>query len=249
MTKTTKLSAGLLAALIAAQPIAAFAEGEYIKFQLGTFAPTATDENWQPHGYPEDPQVNFDIGGMDNTGFASVAIGKTFGNNIRGDVELLVTGATDATGACDSASDGSACIEHSDITDAKFKTSALMANVSYDFAMSGKFQPYVTAGVGVARNKLTSWTRTANEGNDTERPVRTFSGDTNVNLAWSVGAGMTYDLGQVKRPMLLDVSYRYFNLGEVEGGTTPDDPGEIPVKALNFDVTGHVVAVGVRIPF
>ncbi|MBO6867312.1 MAG: porin family protein [Thalassococcus sp.] len=249
MTKETKIGAGLLAALIAAQPVAAVAEGEYLKLQLGTFAPTAEDEYWRPHGYPDDPQVNFDIGAMDNTGFASVAIGKSFGNNIRGDVELLVTGATDATGACDSASDGTPCSEHADITDAKFKTSALMANVSYDFAMSGKLQPYVTAGVGVARNKVTSWTRTANPDNDTTRPVRTFSDDTNVDLAWSVGAGVTYDLGQVKRPMFLDMSYRYFNLGEAQGGSTPDDTGEIPVKALNFDVTGHVLAVGVRIPF
>ena len=249
MTRTTNICAGLLAGIVAAQPVAALAEGEYLKLQLGTFAPTATDENWQPPGYPNDPQVNFDIGAMDNTGFASVAVGKSFGNNIRGDIELLVTGATDATGACDSASDGSPCIEHSDITDAKFKSSALMANVSYDFATAGKIQPYVTAGVGFARNKLTSWTRTANPDNPTTRPVRTFSGDTSVDLAWSVGAGVTYDLGQVKRPMFLDMSYRYFNLGEVEGGTAPDDPGDVPTKGLNFDVTGHVLAVGVRIPF
>lgn len=246
--KKARLAAAAVAAL--AIPMAAQAQDDYVKFSLGMLAGNTSGANWHPPGYPVDPQVNFGLGNLDKVGFGGVAVGHSFDNGLRADLELIVTGASDATGACSGASDGSACNTHSDITRATVKTRAIMANVSYDFMKGGKVQPYATLGIGVANNVLSDWTRTANPGNTTPRPVRTFAGATEQSLAWTAGIGVSYEIAAMGRPALLDLSYRYFDFGSVRGGTTPvSDNGAAASKGLNFDLTGHALAVGLRIPF
>lgn len=244
------LRAAVSAFLMAVLPVAATAENNYLKFQLGAVAPKGADAHWLPPDFPTTaPRTNFGIGNLDHVGFGSVAIGHRYDNGLRADLELMVTGQTDATGPCTSASDATPCNDHSDITAAKVSTAALLANVTYDLPSSGKVQPFITAGAGLARNKMSAWTRTANPGNPTPRPVRTFSANAKLNLAWTAGMGVAFDIGKGNQPMYLDLSYRYFNLGKAEGGTVPTDPGNSPVRALNFDLTAQVLSVGLRIPF
>lgn len=235
-------------AALAALSLPAVAQAQdYAKFQLGVLAPEANDAYWLPPGYPgSDPQVNFGLGDLDKVGFASAAVGRSFQNGLRADLELLVTGKADATGDCSSASDGTPCSGHADISDATVRTSALLANVSYEFMQGAKVQPYVTAGAGVAWNKLSDWTRSNPAAT---RPERTFDGDTQQNFAWTAGVGASYEIAAAGRPMFLDVSWRYFDFGEVEGGTNPQDTAAAATKGLNFDLTGHALAMGLRIPF
>jgi opacity protein-like surface antigen len=249
-TRITNKARGLLGAIcLVALPVTAQAE-EYFKFQLGLTAPEASDAYWLPKGFPNDPQVNFDIDDLGTTGFGSLAVGHAYANGLRADVEFLFTGRGDATGACSSASNGSSCFVHSDITDAEVRSKAIMANVTYEFAMSGALKPFVTAGVGYAQNTLSDWTRTANPGNPTTRPVRTFEGSTENSFAWTLGVGASYEVTSAKQPLFIDVSYRYFDLGSVEGGRAPtSDNGASPDKGLSFDMASHALTVGLRIPF
>lgn len=249
---TNRFAATIAAAMLAgamAAPMAACAEGDYVAFSLGMMAPTAENAMWHSPGYPTDTEVSFGLGDLDKTGFASVAVGHGFANGLRGELELIVASPTDATGGCSGASDGSSCNTHADITDATVRTNAVMANLSYDFMKGGKLQPNATLGAGVAYNKLSDWTRTANPGNPTARPMRTFEGGTETSFAWTAGIGVAYEMAAMGRPMFVDVSYRYFDFGSVSGGTTPvSDNGAAASKGLNFDLTSHALS-GLRIPF
>ncbi|WP_425073744.1 hypothetical protein [Sagittula sp. S175] len=68
--------------------------------------------------------------------------------------------------------------------------------------------------------------------------------------AWTAGIGVAYEMAAMGRPMFVDVSYPYFDFGSVSGGTTPvSDNGAAASKGLNFDLTGHALSIGLRIPF
>lgn len=64
--------------------------------------------------------------------------------------------------------------------------------------------------------------------------------------------GLSWDVGPVlgSAPAKLDLTWRYFDLGSVTGGTTAVEGGgdDNPVEALNFDGNTHVVGLGLRIP-
>ena len=63
---------------------------------------------------------------------------------------------------------------------------------------------------------------------------------------------MSWDVGPVlgSAPAKLDLTWRYFDHGSVTGGTERLDGGGggLPVEGLNFDLTDHILAVGLRIP-
>ncbi len=250
--KTTGLRRALTGAALATLmlPAAAMAEENYVRLEMGLALPDAGDANWLPPGYPQDPQVNFNLGDMGSTGFGSIAVGHAWDNGFRADLAFLFSGKVDATGPCSSASDASDCNTHADITGGEVSTAALMANLTYAFMPDRQWQPFVTAGLGVARNKMSDWTRTANPGNtNASRPVRTFEGATEQGFAWTVGAGASRKMMASGRPMYLDLTWRYFDFGEAKGGTTALDGDSAATEALNFDMTGHLFSVGLRIPF
>lgn len=138
---------------------------------------------------------------------------------------------------------------HADITTSVSST-ALMANGYYSFDLGGdpRYSAFVTGGVGVASNRVGEWTRT---NASAARPVRVFEGASNASLAWNVGAGLSFDLApRGSRPIFLDLSYRYMDFGTAEGGSTPlkGSGNSTPVQPFTFDVTSHVIGVGIRIP-
>jgi opacity protein-like surface antigen len=131
----------------------------------------------------------------------------------------------------------------------RVRSVALFANGYYDFAMGGDVTPFVTAGLGVARNTMSDWTRI---NPDADRTNRSFAGGSDSGFAWNVGAGVAWDVG----PLLgtgrakLELAWRYYDLGSVSGLTQPlDGSGSSqPRKGLNFDVTDQVFSVGLRFP-
>ena len=114
---------------------------------------------------------------------------------------------------------------------------------------SGRFsaQPFLMAGIGVAWNKMNNWTRINTNVTPNER---TFDGDTSTELAWTLGAGISWNVGQNKTgPIKLDLMYQYFDLGNAQGSSQPiSGTGGIPVNPLEFDLNSQVISVGVRIP-
>ena len=119
-----------------------------------------------------------------------------------------------------------------------------------DFDSVGNATPFLTAGLGMSRNSIDSWTRI---NPDAGRTTRSFTGGSDTGLAWSAGLGMSVDVGPVlgSGPAKLELAWRYFDLGSVTGGSTPlpgSGSGGEPVTPLNFDITSQVVSIGLRIP-
>lgn len=224
----------------------ASASGQYLRFELGASRFGSSDANWLPPGFPGDPQVFFDLD-MDSSAFGGVAIGHNYSSNLRAEVALNVFGNSDFTGPWTytvPATPG----PHASVT-GSVKSVALMANGYYAFETSGNVKPFVTAGLGVARNSVGTWSRV----NAAATPVtRSFAGDSKTSLAWSVGLGVAVDVGPVmgSAPATLELAWRYFDLGTAQGGSTPvtGGPGGVPVAPLNFDLSTNVVSVGLRIP-
>ena len=223
--------------------------GPYARFEVGSVDNLADSGYWHPPGYPSDPRINFDLSAKD-AGFGAMAIGYDWQNGFRGDVSLSVSGSANVAGPCSSASDGSPCATHADISDASIRTTALMANVFYSpleqAGNDSRFQPFLVGGVGLARNKVGQWTRVNPLSG---RPTRTFQGNSSVDVAWSVGAGAAYQLTKPGEwPVMLEASWRYYDYGTAEGGVQPVGAGSQPQKALTFDNTAHVIAIGIRVP-
>ena len=224
----------------------AFQSGNYFRIELGAVQGSAGDANWQPPG-PADPRVFFDLD-INATAMGAIALGHSYGNGWRAEAALNVFGSTDFAGPWSytvPADPG----PHADM-EGSVRSVALLANGYYDFTMGGKATPFVTAGLGVARNTMGNWTRINPEAG---RPVRSFEGNTDTSLAWTIGAGVAWDVGPVlgSAPAKLELAWRYFDLGSVSGGTTAlpgSGAGGTPVEALNFDVTDQVITLGLRIP-
>lgn len=221
--------------------------GNYLRLELGAAFGSADDASWLPPGYPSDPQVFFDLD-MDTTAMASFGFGRDYGNGWRAEISLNLFGKSDAEGPWSytvPADPG----PHADM-EGSVRSTALMANGYRDFDSSGAMTPFVTFGLGIAHNTMSEWTRISP---DAGRERRTFEGGSDTGIAWSVGAGLSWDVGPVfgSAPAKLDLTWRYFDLGSVTGGAEAlpgSGAGGTPVEALNFDVSDHVLAVGLRIP-
>jgi opacity protein-like surface antigen len=231
--------------------------GPYIRMELGSSKPSLGGAYWRPPGYDPapgvgDPEVRFDLGADSGT-VSTVAFGHDW-QGWRADVSLSYFGTSTAAGPCASASDSSSCALHAEIDRAPFSSAAILGNVFYaPLEARGShsvFQPFVVAGIGVARNEVGDWTR-SNPSPTATRPTRTFAGDTSTSLAWSLGLGASYQITRPGRwPMLLEASWRYYDLGTASGGFVPlaGSGGSEPVQPLTFDATQSVFAIGLRIP-
>ncbi|MGB5558070.1 MAG: hypothetical protein WBN04_08660 [Paracoccaceae bacterium] len=223
--------------------------GPYAKFELGA-ARQANDEGyWHPPG-AADPDVFFDLSN-ETAGYASAAFGFDWMNGFRGDVSLLAFGESDVDAEWSRtvpAEPG----PHANVTTTT-KSRALMVTGHYSpLEHQGKnvlVQPFLSAGIGLARNKMSDWERT-NPGS--ARPVRTFEGDSSSEFAWTVGLGVAVELkrGRGKTPIILEAGYKYFDLGTVTGGDQPlpGNGNSRPIDPFQFDNQQHVVSIGIRIP-
>jgi hypothetical protein len=120
-----------------------------------------------------------------------------------------------------------------------------LANGYFDFEgafpnMFGPLQPYVSAGIGVARNHLGTTTGVS--------PLIgpfTLGSASRMNFAWALGAGVGYAL----TPRLtIDLAYKYVDSGEVRNGGTLTASGAsfqlTPSKTGGVGV--HAVTLGFR---
>lgn len=229
---------------------AAVTYGPYVRAELGGIAPELSGGNWLPPG-AADPTVFFNLDG-DGAGLGAIAFGFDWQNGFRSDVSLARTGSIGFSGPCSLASNGSDCdlTPHADISDGSLNTTAMMVNLFYApreaAGSNATFQPWVTFGVGVARNTVQSWTRVNPA---SPEPVRVFGSNSQTEFAWSVGIGASLQLTDPgERPILLDVGWRYFDFGSAEGGSIADVGASIPRQPLSFDLTSQVFSIGIRVP-
>ncbi|EDV18602.1 hypothetical protein TRIADDRAFT_62899, partial [Trichoplax adhaerens] len=130
------------------------------------------------------------------------------------------------------------------------KASSLFGEVNayYDIGEFNGFTPYLTAGVGVSRNKLknnvssSSGGGTATLSSTTPAGKKTGAGKivtvgsdskTKTNFAWNVGLGAMYNIDP---EFAVDLTYRYRDLGKV-------------MKGDNDKLKSHNVTVGLVYKF
>jgi opacity protein-like surface antigen len=221
--------------------------GPYLRFEAGRAATDLGDASWLPPG-SDDPRVFFDMTD-DDTAFVGAAVGFDWMNGLRGEVGLLSAGRIDATGPWSftvPAEPG----PHADITAASVQTTALMGSLYYAplerRGVNSRVQPYVVAGLGLARNDMSDWTRSNATAPD---PVRSFEGKSKIDIAFSVGLGVEMQLTRPgQHPVLLDLSWRYYDFGTAEGGTTPLTGGQSPREAFSVERRDSVLSLGIRVP-
>jgi opacity protein-like surface antigen len=122
----------------------------------------------------------------------------------------------------------------------------VMLNGYYDFDAAGPWKPFVSAGVGYARNKLKTIAAT-NPGAGTANLANfSMAGDTEGSFAWSLGVGASY---AYTNRVSLELAYRYVDLGNIK----------VPPQTINFigfgpsqyggakgDLSAHEVVLGLR---
>lgn len=229
---------------------AAVTFGPYARLELGLAGEGNTTGYWQPPGYPSDPEVHFDLSG-DETGFGALAMGYDWMNGWRAEGALMIFGSRDYAGAW-SYTIPDEPGPHATIDTAPLQTLALFANGYYSpleaRGENSRINPYLTAGIGVASHDMGDWTRS---NPDADQTVRSFEGAGSSSIAFNIGAGVSMQLSKPgKRPVLLDATYRYFDLGNAEGGATPlaGSGTSEPVTPLTIHRRDHVVSIGLRFP-
>lgn len=110
------------------------------------------------------------------------------------------------------------------ITRASFRSESYMFVVYYDFFPYSWFTPFVDAGIGYSRHRLSFLNKVAN--------VKYSAKDN--NLTWSLGAGIS---AQITNRVNLDVGYRYY------------DMGSLSEHSGKTDVTNQEVYMGIRYVF
>lgn len=120
------------------------------------------------------------------------------------------------------------------------KSYTAMFNVYKDIGNFRGMVPYVGAGIGVAYNQL-------DEVYFTQNPllVNRIEGDDELSFAWSLMAGVGY---QIRDNLILDVGYRYIDLGKAESGRV-DSAGFVNPRVYVDDLDAHEFKVGLRYHF
>jgi opacity protein-like surface antigen len=163
---------------------------------------------------------------------ASGGVGYRWNPNFRGDITLAYRGGYSLDGT-----DGSGASFKSDIT-----STALMANAYWDLSASG-IRPYVGLGFGWAWNQMDPIVKTFAGGSITT------PGGKNSRAAGALMAGLTIPLSG---GMVLDVGYRYADLGKIKtdsgtaSGVSGGVPFTFPYAGAEGKLTANEITVGVR---
>jgi opacity protein-like surface antigen len=120
------------------------------------------------------------------------------------------------------------------------QTYTLMFNVYKDLGQWNRVVPYVGAGVGVAYHDMDEVFFTGNP-NLTNR----IEGNKDIAFAWSLMAGIGY---QISDRAILDLGYRYINMGDIRSGRV-DTGGFVNPPVEIEDIDAHEFKVGMRYHF
>ncbi len=120
------------------------------------------------------------------------------------------------------------------------QTYTLMLNVYKDLGNYNRFVPYIGAGIGLAVHDVEEVYFTGN-------PALTnrIEGDRDVSFAWSLMAGVGY---QISDRAILDVGYRYIDMGSAQSGRVDTAGFTNPAVKID-DIAAHEVKLGVRYHF
>ncbi|NNC36550.1 MAG: OmpA family protein [Hyphomonadaceae bacterium] len=199
-----QLLTAVAATAIMALPSVAFADdaGWYVRGNIGYGASTDIDFTGDLVG---------DVEGEGNAA-GSLGVGYDFGNNWR--LELDGAQLWDDLGAISQASN----------TGADIRYTTAMLNAIYDFDTFGGWEPYVGAGIGIARSKISAEASSFGDLSNPSTPLNNptcpnynicgFNSNDN-GVAWQLLAGLGYAISD---KLTWDTQYRYLNVGELDFG-------------------------------
>lgn len=176
--------------------------------------------------------------------FGEVGAGCGWGGSrgIRAEVMLGLRGSRDIDGkpANDWYDPGTGGPPEDDPLHTSVKSYTMMLNLYKDFGTFGRITPYVGAGIGVAYNKMDEVYFTGNPS-----LVNRIGGNSDLSFAWSLMAGVGYKL---TNRAVLDVGYRYIDLGSIESSNI-DNIGAYNPRVQLDDLASHEIRVGLRYNF
>lgn len=120
------------------------------------------------------------------------------------------------------------------------QTYTLMLNLYKDLGTYNRLTPYLGAGVGVAYHDVDQVYFTGNPA-----LVNRIEGDKDISFAWSLMAGVGYQLSE---RTILDLGYRYINMGDAKSGRV-DTAGFVNPAVEIDDIDAHEFKVGLRYHF
>ncbi len=106
------------------------------------------------------------------------------------------------------------------------------------------FTPYVGAGVGIAAYQTSSIKDTTNFPAGSAAAWGFAPNYNGANFAWALMAGVSY---HIMPNLLLDVGYRYVNMGTFKTGAIAcDSPSQCHFETQHFNMAANDVRVGLR---
>lgn len=118
-----------------------------------------------------------------------------------------------------------------------FSSTRLMFEPRIMFRTDSLLSPFVSGGIGWARNRASNYQEIVL--NDNELPERLFASDHKENFAWELGAGIAY---KITENLSMNFAYKFVNLGEGHLGgfvdqTTTDRIKTGTVKTNDFTLS------------
>lgn len=243
--------AGAFAAVSAMPAFAADLAESYVEVAP---VPYELSSNWYLRGdigykWYSAPSARFDLPGygnmigesLESTGLAGVGFGYQWNPSFRMDVTVDYEWPSEFHGRlrCPNPCTGDPDPEYSDEY-ANISAWTGLVNFYWDIPMSGEgvgaFTPYIGAGIGASHLKTTD-VHFRNPNGTTG----SWNGASTWNLAWSVTAGTSY---AITNNWLVDINYRYLNLGDAVSGKTLSSFNNKRIEYNNIDA--HELRVGLR---
>ena len=119
---------------------------------------------------------------------------------------------------------------------AKIDSFTLLANLYLDLGEWGGFTPYVGAGVGTSNLRVHQYTNLS-----IIEPADGVVDTSRWTLSWAVTGGVAYRFAP---NLVLDVNYRYLNLGDAQSGP---EPPAYTNRTFFREMTAQEVRVGLRL--
>lgn len=132
----------------------------------------------------------------DNSYNSAIALGYQYGNGWRTEGEYTFNKRSTFTST-------SSHFPNS-YNNMKVKSERLMLNAYRDYDLTNGFSIYGTAGLGISRVEVGGW-----QGN----PSREYGDNTQSNLTYALGAGVSYS--PIEK-LTFDLGYRYVDMGNIE---------------------------------
>ncbi len=260
----------VLSAFVAFSVQANGVSGFYIQSRLGSSLQYQSNWHVSTHNvdyYNKEPSFSLRqyLGTKTKAVFAGgVATGFDFNPQFNVPLRLEVEFIDRAKGSSDSGSRSDSSRQRVDFVDGTFvdgtftlsngkasvSTRTWMINSYYDIDTDTSWRPYLSLGVGLAHNRLqSSGLFTANDhiiGVEDWLPL-SISKST-ARVAWSIGAGMAYD---VCENWSVDLAYRFLNAGSVSETITLYEPDYKDAMHItgSAKVRYHDILAGLRYTF